>query len=218
MAETWDSIIEKESEKDYFKNIFDTLKEESKHFEIYPPNKDILNAFKLCPIESTKVVIVGMDPYHNPGEAHGLSFSVNENIKIPPSLKNIFKELKSDLNIDPPSHGNLTSWARAGVLLLNAALTVRKNEPGSHQKIGWSTFTNRIISILNEREQPTAFVLWGNFAKQKKALISNPKHLVIESAHPSPLSAYNGFFGSKPFSKINDFLMANNIDPIDWKI
>lgn len=218
MSETWESIIKKESDQDYFKKIFETLKEESKCFEIYPQSKDIFNAFKLCPIESTKAVIVGMDPYHNPGEAHGLSFSVNENIKIPPSLKNIFKELKSDLNIDPPFHGNLTSWAKAGVLLLNAALTVRKNEPGSHQKIGWSIFTNKIISTLNEMDFPIAFVLWGSFARQKKTLITNSKHLIIESAHPSPLSAYNGFFGSKPFSKINDFLLQNNIDPIIWKI
>lgn len=218
MVETWDSIISKESEKDYFKNIFDILREESRHFEIYPPQKDIFNAFKLCPIESTKAVIVGMDPYHNYGEAHGLSFSVKEGIKVPPSLRNIFKELKTDLNVDYPNHGNLTSWARSGVLLLNAALTVRKNEPGSHQKIGWSIFSNKIISILNARNVPTAFVLWGNFAKQKKVLITNQQHLIIESAHPSPLSAYSGFFGSRPFSKINDFLKRNEIEPVDWKI
>jgi uracil-DNA glycosylase len=215
---SWQKILKEESEKEYFKNIFDILKEESKKYEIYPPRKDIFNGFKLCSPDDAKVVFLGMDPYHNPGEAHGLAFSVNHGIKVPPSLRNIFKELKADLAIDIPTHGNLEAWAKQGVLLLNAALTVRKNEPGSHQKIGWSVFTNKVISFLNEKDSPTAFVLWGNFARQKRHLITNEKHLVIESSHPSPLSAYNGFFGSRPFSKVNNFLIENNLDPIDWRI
>jgi len=215
---SWQKILKEESEKEYFKNIFDILKEESKTYEIYPAKKDIFNAFKLCSPNDAKVVFLGMDPYHNPGEAHGLAFSVNHGIKVPPSLRNIFKELKADLGADIPTHGNLEAWAKQGVLLLNAALTVRKNEPGSHQKIGWSVFTNIVISFLNEKESPTAFVLCGNFARQKKHLITNEKHLVIESSHPSPLSAYNGFFGSRPFSKVNNFLIENNLDPIDWRI
>lgn len=213
----WQSIIKKESSKDYFKQIVSFVQEDSKKHKIYPAHKDIFNAFKYCPFDKVKVFILGQDPYHNPGEAHGLSFSVLPGVKTPPSLQNIFKELKSDLNIEQPNHGCLTSWAEQGVLLLNSFLTVRQNQPGSHQNIGWHLFTDKIISILNN-ESPKVFILWGNFSRKKKQLITNKNHLIIESAHPSPLSAYSGFFGSKPFSKSNNFLIENNIEPIDWKI
>ena len=214
----WQSIIKEESSKDYFKQITYFVQEDSKQHKIYPPHKDIFNAFKYCPFDKVKVVCLGQDPYHNPGEAHGLSFSVLPGVKLPPSLQNIFKELKNDLNIAAPNHGCLTSWAEQGVLLLNSFLTVRQNQPGSHQNIGWHIFTDKIISLLNNKNTPTVFVLWGNFAKKKKGLITNPAHLIIEGVHPSPLSAYSGFFGSKPFSKINNFLIENNIDPINWEI
>ena len=214
----WQSIIKEESSKDYFKQISSFIQEDAKQHKIYPAHKDIFNAFKYCPFDKVKVVCLGQDPYHNPGEAHGLSFSVLPGIKLPPSLQNIFKELKSDLNINTPNHGCLTSWAEQGVLLLNSFLTVRQNQPGSHQNIGWHLFTDKIISILNNKDSPIIFVLWGNFAKKKKTLITNKRHYIIESAHPSPFSAYSGFFGSKPFSKINNFLIENNIEPINWKI
>ena len=194
------------------------IKKDSEQNTIFPSEKDIFNAFKYCSFENTKVVIIGMDPYHNDGEAHGLAFSVNYGVKIPPSLRNIFKELENDLQIKPPNHGNLLSWANQGVLLLNAALTVRKNEPGSHQNFGWNKFTDNIISIIDRESFPCVFILWGNFAKKKKMLINSNKHLILESAHPSPLSAYNGFFGSKPFSKTNNFLEKNNIEKINWEI
>lgn len=214
----WSEIIKKEKEKPYYKAMIKIIKEDSEKYKIFPEKKDIFNAFKYCNYEDTKVIIIGMDPYHNDGEAHGLAFSVNHGIKIPPSLRNIFKELESDLNIKAPNHGNLSSWANQGVLLLNAALTVRKNEPGSHQSFGWNIFTDNIISNLNNKNNPCVFILWGNFAKKKKNLIDDKKHLILESAHPSPLSAYNGFFGSKPFSKANNFLTYNNIEKINWRI
>ena len=161
---------------------------------------------------------MGQDPYHGKGEAHGLSFSVQKGIKIPPSLKNIYKELYSDLGIPPKNTGNLTGWAKEGVLLLNSTLTVEKDKANSHQGLGWQYFTDYVIKVLNLSEKPIVFILWGNFARSKKVLITNPKHLILESPHPSPFSAYNGFFGSKPFSKTNDFLTANNLKPIDWQI
>ena len=166
--------------------------------------------------ENVKVVIMGQDPYHGEGEAHGLSFSVQDNVKIPPSLQNIYKELYSDLGIPPKNTGNLTGWAKEGVLLLNSTLTVEKDKANSHQGVGWQYFTDYVIKVLNLSEKPIVFILWGNFARSKKVLITNPKHLILESPHPSPFSAYNGFFGSKPFSKTNDFLIKNNIKPIDW--
>ena len=185
---------------------------------IYPEFGNIFNAFKLTPYKNVKVVIVGQDPYHGEGEAHGLSFSVLDGVKIPPSLQNIYKELNYDLGIVPPKSGNLTKWAKEGVLLLNNALTVIKDTPNSHQKIGWSLFTNYVIKLLNQKETPIVFILWGRNAQEKIGLITNPKHLIIKSAHPSPFSANNGFFGSKPFSKTNDFLIKNKIDPIDWNL
>ena len=186
--------------------------------EIYPLKDNIFNALKLTPYSDVKVVIVGQDPYHGVGEAHGLSFSVQKGIKLPPSLINIYKELQSDLGIIPSKDGDLTSWAKQGVLLLNATLTVEKDKANSHSKIGWQPLTDYIIKKLNTKTDPIVFILWGNFARSKKVFITNPKHLIIESAHPSPLSASNGFFGSHPFSRTNDFLIKNNIKPIDWKV
>jgi uracil-DNA glycosylase len=185
---------------------------------IYPPENYIFNALKLTPYKDTKVVIVGQDPYHGVGEAHGLSFSVQKGIKIPPSLQNIYKELNSDLGIPPAQTGDLTKWAQQGVLLLNAVLTVKKDSPASHKGIGWEPLTDYIIKKLNTKETPVVFILWGNFAKSKKVFITNPKHLVIESAHPSPFSANYGFFGSKPFSKTNNFLKSNHEKEIDWHV
>jgi uracil-DNA glycosylase len=214
----WSDIIKSEQKKPYYKDLVLKLNNELETHTVYPKHEDIFNAFKVCSYNKTKVLILGMDPYHNYGEAHGLSFSVLPRTKVPPSLQNIFKELKSDLDILPPNHGCLTSWAKQGVLLLNAALTVRQNEPGSHQKLGWHTFTDNIISILNKKDSPVVFILWGNFARKKKQLITEDRHLILESPHPSPFSAYSGFFGSKPFSKANDFLIKLNIDPINWHI
>ena len=198
----------------FYNNILKLYDKET----IYPKKENIFNALKLTPYKDVKVVIVGQDPYHGEGEAHGLSFSVQEGIKLPPSLKNIYKELYDDLGIVQKNTGDLTPWAKQGVLLLNASLTVKKDCPASHSKIGWEPFTDYVIRKLNSREEPIVFILWGNFARSKKVLITNPKHLVIESAHPSPFSARNGFFGSKPFSKTNNFLKKNNIKEINWKL
>lgn len=214
----WKTIIKEEQQQPYYKNMVKLLDQEFATHTIYPNSDDIFNAFKACPFNKTKVLILGMDPYHNPNEAHGMSFSVLPGIKTPPSLQNIFKELKSDLGIQPPNHGYLMDWAKQGVLLLNAALTVRKNEPGSHQKIGWHKFTDNIIRRLNTKDSPVVFILWGNFARQKKSILTNKNHLILESPHPSPFSAYSGFFGSKPFSQTNQFLESNNIEPINWQI
>jgi len=185
---------------------------------IYPAYEDIFNALKLTSYQETKVVIVGQDPYHGENEAHGLCFSVKKGIKTPPSLQNIYKELYSDLKIPLCNHGDLTSWSKEGVLLLNSVLTVEKDLAGSHREIGWQRLTDYIIKILNEKENPIVFILWGNYAKDKSKLITNPRHLIIESTHPSPFSAYNGFFGSKPFSKTNEFLKKNNLPEINWEI
>jgi len=201
-----------------FNNFLTMIENEYQTKIVYPEKENIFNALKMTPYEKVRVVIVGQDPYHGEGEAHGLSFSVKEGIKCPPSLKNIYKELKSDLNIDSPNCGDLTSWAKEGVLLLNATLTVVKDTPNSHSKIGWILLTDAIIKKINEKEEPVVFILWGNFAKGKKEFITNPKHLIIESPHPSPFSANNGFFGSKPFSKTNNFLIKNKLTPINWQL
>ena len=185
---------------------------------IYPPKEYLFNALKLTSYKDTKVVIVGQDPYHGEHQAHGLSFSVQKGVKLPPSLQNIFKELDSDLGIKPSLDGDLTNWAKQGVLLLNAVLTVEKDKAASHRNLGWELFTDYIIKTLNKKDEPVVFILWGNFAKEKAKLITNPKHYVIMSPHPSPFSAYTGFFGSKPFSKTNEFLLKNNLKPIDWKL
>ena len=201
-----------------FKKFWDFIVKEYKTKTIYPEFNNIFNALKLTPYSSVKVVIVGQDPYHGEGEAHGLSFSVLDGVKIPPSLQNIYKELYSDLGIIPPKSGNLTKWAKEGVLLLNNALTVIKDTPNSHQKIGWNLFTDYVIKLLNNKEEPVVFILWGRNAGEKEKLLTNPNHLIIKSAHPSPFSANNGFFGSKPFSKTNEYLKKKNIDPIDWSL
>lgn len=185
---------------------------------IFPAKENIFNALKLTDYQDVKVVIVGQDPYHGVGEAHGLSFSVQKGIKIPPSLQNIYKELEDDLHIKPKDHGDLTGWAKQGVLLLNAVLTVEKDKASSHKGMGWELFTDYIIKLLNTREDPIVFILWGNFAKEKQKYITNKRHLVITSAHPSPFSAYSGFFGSRPFSKTNEFLIKHNKKPIDWSL
>jgi len=185
---------------------------------IYPPKGDIFNALKLTPYKNVKVVIVGQDPYHGEGEAMGLSFSVHKNIKIPPSLKNIYQELYNDLGITPHNDGDLTKWAKEGVLLLNSVLTVKKDSPASHKDMGWELLTDYIIKKVNAKDTPVVFILWGNFAKSKAKFITNPKHLILESSHPSPFSCYNGFFGSRPFSRTNEFLKKNNCQPIDWQL
>ena len=201
-----------------FKKFISLINDEYKNKIIFPEKNNVFNALKLTPYKNVKVVIVGQDPYHGIGEAHGLSFSVQKGIKIPPSLKNIYQELYSDLGIKPAEYGDLTKWAQEGVLLLNAVLTVEKDKPASHLGKGWELLTDFIIKKLNEKEEPIVFILWGNFARSKKVFITNKKHLVIESTHPSPFSARNGFFGSKPFSKTNNFLTKNNIKPIDWQL
>jgi uracil-DNA glycosylase len=214
----WDKILKEEYEKPYFNNLKKFVIEEYKHKIIYPKMSEIFNAFLHTSYDKTKVVILGQDPYHGENEAEGLSFSVKVGIAKPPSLINIFSELQNDLGISPPNHGSLESWADQGVLLLNSTLTVVKDTPKSHSNKGWEIFTDEVIRIINKKETPVVFILWGSDARSKKSLITNKKHLIIESAHPSPLSAYRGFFGSKPFSKTNDFLIKNNIKPIDWKI
>jgi uracil-DNA glycosylase len=214
----WDKLLSEEYKKDYFINLQKFIIEEYKHKTIYPKMSEIFNAFTKTKYEDVKVVIIGQDPYHGENEAEGLSFSVKVGIAKPPSLINIFSELKNDLNIDPPNHGSLVSWAKQGVLLLNATLTVVKDTPKSHSNKGWETFTDEVIKLIDKKDTPVVFILWGSDARSKKYLITNKKHLIIESAHPSPLSAYKGFFGSKPFSKTNEFLIKNNIKPIDWRI
>ena len=214
----WDNILQEEYNKDYFKNIVKFINKEYKEKTIYPPKSKILRALSLTSYDDVKVVILGQDPYHGEGEANGLAFAVSNGIKLPPSLQNIYKELYNDLGIKPAMVGNLECWAKEGVLLLNAVLTVEKDKAASHKNIGWEEFTDSIIKKINEKNEPVVFILWGNFAKSKKQYITNPKHYVIESSHPSPFSCNYGFFGSKPFSKTNKFLRDNNIKEIDWSI
>lgn len=214
----WDELLKNEFEKEYYTDLRNFLISEYRSHKIYPPMADIFNALKYSSYEDTKVVIIGQDPYHQEGQAHGLCFSVNKGVKIPPSLVNVYKEIEDDLGIRMPAHGYLKSWAEQGVLLLNATLTVRDSSPMSHKGKGWEIFTDRIIEILNERERPMVFILWGNNARSKEKLIKNPNHMIIEGAHPSPLSAYNGFFGGKYFSRANRFLEAIGEKQIDWNI
>jgi len=211
----WDIVLNEEINKDYFKSLLNTVSKLYEEKTIYPPKKDVFNAFRLN-YKDVKVVILGQDPYHGTGEAHGYAFSCLKT-PIPPSLKNIYKELYDDLGIEKDMlDGNLLPWVKQGVMLLNTGLTVEKDKPNSHKDLPWDKFTDEVIRKLNEREKPVVFILWGNNARKKRELITNPKHLVIESAHPSPFSARNGFFGSKPFSKTNNFLIKNNINPIKW--
>ena len=211
----WDIILKDELNKEYFKKLGIFVKNEYKNKICYPQYKDIFNALRYTDYDEVKVVILGQDPYHGENEAHGLSFSVRDDIRRPPSLNNIFKELESDLGIKK-TNNDLTNWAKQGVLLLNSIMSVVKDSPLSHKEKGWEIFTDDIIRLLNKRDEPMVFILWGGYARSKKKLITNKNHYIIESVHPSPLSAYNGFFGSKPFSKTNNFLIAKNISPIDW--
>lgn len=215
---SWQRLLADEFEKEYFQDLFKFIDQEYEAGNVYPPKELIFSAFEHTPYEQVKVVILGQDPYHGAGQSHGLAFSVQKGVKIPPSLRNMYKELASDLAIEPASHGNLTSWADQGVLLLNTVLTVREGEANSHQKQGWERFTDRVIEVLNEREDPIVFVLWGKPAQQKATMIDATKHIIIQSFHPSPLSASRGFFGSKPFSKVNDALISLGKQPIDWQI
>lgn len=212
----WDEKLKVIWNSEGFKKFYKIVLNEYETKEIYPPKDHIFEALKLTSFKNTRVVIVGQDPYHGEGEAHGLSFSVQKGVKTPPSLQNIYKELYDDLGIPPKDNGDLSGWAKSGVLLLNAVLTVIKDTPASHRNLGWERLTDYIIKVLNEKEEPVVFILWGNFAKEKAHLITNPKHLIITSPHPSPFSARYGFFGSKPFSKTNEFLRRNNLEEIDW--
>lgn len=216
IEESWKKHIGAEFDKNYFVQLTDFVKKEYNEYTIYPPGKLIFNAFNLCPFDKVKVVIIGQDPYHEQGQAQGLCFSVNKGIPFPPSLVNIFKEIHNDLGKPMPQDGDLTRWSKQGVLLLNATLTVRAHLAGSHQNKGWEEFTDAVIKALNEEREHLVFILWGGYARRKGAIIDRSRHLVLESAHPSPLSAYHGFFGNKHFSRTNEYLIAHGETPIDW--
>lgn len=214
----WKSVLMDQFQSDYFGTLKEFLVDEKNKYTLYPPGNLIFNAFQRTPFDRVKVVILGQDPYHGKGQAHGLCFSVPQGIPKPPSLVNIFKELHSDLGIPIPEHGNLEKWADQGVLLINATLTVRDSQAGSHQKHGWETFTNRVIELVSQEKSGVVFLLWGRFAQAKESLIDSGKHLILKSAHPSPLSAYNGFFGCRHFSKTNDYLKKQEKNGIDWTL
>ena len=214
----WDILLQDEYQKEYFKKLLDFVKKEYQTKTIYPKQNEVFNAFRYTSFDNVKVVILGQDPYHGANQAEGLSFSVSNEVLKPPSLQNIFKELESDLGMSFPKSNSLKPWAKQGVLLLNAVLTVEEHKPTSHKDKGWETFTDDIIKILNNKQEPVVFILWGAYARNKKSLITNSRHLIIESAHPSPFSARNGFFGSKPFSRTNKFLRENNLKEIDWRV
>ncbi len=216
IEESWQRRLDAEFDKEYFKQLVEFVKEEYTHKRVYPPGSQIFNAFDWCPFDKTKVVILGQDPYHGHGQAHGLCFSVNQGVPMPPSLVNIFKELHSDLGKPIPSHGNLEPWTEEGVLLLNATLTVRASEPGSHQNRGWEQFTDAVVRVLAEQKTNLVFMLWGAYAQKKGEVIDNSRHLVLKSPHPSPFSANRGFFGNKHFSKCNSYLEKVGIEPIRW--
>lgn len=218
LGNDWDLLLKEEMEKEYFQKLLAVIKKEYKTKTIYPKQTEIFKAFRNTSYQDTKVVILGQDPYHGINQAEGLSFSVKIGVQKPPSLQNIFKELHDDLGCPIPVNGSLVPWTEKGVLLLNTVLTVEANKPASHKDLGWEIFTDAVIRKLNEKQVPIVFILWGSFARSKKSFITNPIHYVIESAHPSPFSAYNGFFGSKPFSKTNNFLKSKGLTPIDWEI
>jgi len=218
IEQSWKNILKEEFNQPYFLSLKDFLLKEKAHHTVYPPGERIFAAFDHTPFDKVKVVILGQDPYHGPGQAHGLCFSVPHDIKPPPSLQNIFKEIHRDLGIPVPRHGNLEKWASQGVMLLNATLTVRANQAGSHQKQGWETFTNKVIRIVSEKKQHVVFLLWGNYAIQKLSMIDDRKHLVLKTVHPSPLSASRGFFGCNHFSMTNEYLSQNGIKPVDWNL
>lgn len=214
----WDALLAEEFKKDYYLKLREFLKAEYSTRNIFPPMNDIFNALRYTSYSDVRAVIIGQDPYHGAGQAHGLCFSVKKGVQPPPSLQNIFKELNADLGIQPPNHGELTSWAQNGVMLLNTALTVREGQANSHRGQGWEILTDRVIELLNQRETPIVFILWGGNARAKAKLITGRHHLVLQCAHPSPLSAYNGFFGCRHFSKTNEFLTSRGMKPIDWRI
>ncbi|MBB2183694.1 uracil-DNA glycosylase [Lachnospiraceae bacterium MD1] len=214
----WLDAIGQEFRLPYYAELYQFVKSEYSHYVVYPKADDIFNAFHLTPLSQVKVVILGQDPYHNEGQAHGLCFSVKPDVEIPPSLENIYKELHDDLGCYIPNHGFLEKWAKQGVLLLNTVLTVRAHQANSHQGRGWERFTDAVIQAVNTQDRPIVFFLWGRPAQMKRAMLTNPNHLILQAPHPSPLSAYRGFFGSKPFSKANQFLMKHGVEPIDWQI
>lgn len=214
----WEPLLKDEFQKEYYLKLREFLKGEYRNETIYPPMTDIFNALHYTSYKDTKVVIIGQDPYHGPNQAQGLSFSVQRGVTIPPSLRNIYKELHADLGVRIPEHGSLKDWAKSGVLLLNTVLTVRKKQPGSHRGKGWEQFTNKVIECVNAKEAPVVFILWGRHAQEKEAFITNKHHLIIKSAHPSPFSANRGFFGSRPFSRANQFLEQAGRAPVDWQI
>ena len=218
IANDWLDAVGEEFKKDYYRNLYQFVKEEYSKHVIYPASEDIFNALHLTPLKDVKVVILGQDPYHNVNQAHGLCFSVKPEVDIPPSLVNIYKELHDDLGCYIPDNGYLVKWAEQGVLLLNTVLTVRAHQAASHQGKGWETFTDAIIRAVDNEDRPIVFILWGRPAQNKKKMLHNPKHLILEAPHPSPLSAYRGFFGSKPFSETNAFLQEHGLEPIDWQI
>ena len=216
IEESWRERLQTEFDKPYFVALTDFVRMEYQRGRCYPPGKLIFNAFNLCPFDQVKVVLIGQDPYHEPGQAMGLCFSVNDGIPFPPSLQNIFKEIHDDTGASVPASGNLTRWAQQGVMLLNATLTVREHQAGSHQGHGWETFTDAVIKVLTEQREHLVFILWGSYAQRKGAFIDRSRHLVLQSAHPSPLSAYRGFFGNKHFSQANEYLKAHGVEPIRW--
>jgi len=216
IEESWKEILHDEFEKPYFAQLIEFVKSEYSQHQIFPPGKEIFNAFNLCPFDELKVVIIGQDPYHGPGQAHGLCFSVKEGVDFPPSLRNIFKEINDDLGTPVPRSGDLIRWAKQGVFLLNATLTVRAHSAGSHQKKGWETFTDEVIRNVSLKKENVVFLLWGAYAQQKKELIDQTKHFILESVHPSPLSASRGFFGNHHFSRANQFLQSKGLEPVNW--
>ena len=218
IANDWKEVLAEEFKKPYYTELFQRVKQEYESGIVYPPSEDVFNAFHLTPFHKVKVVILGQDPYHQHGQAHGLCFSVKPGVAIPPSLVNIYQELESDIQVKPPSHGYLEDWAKQGVLMLNTVLTVRAHQANSLRGIGWEEFTDAAIRALNAEDRPIVFILWGRPAQMKRKMLSNPKHLILEAPHPSPLSVYRGFYGSKPFSKTNQFLQAQGEEPICWEI
>ena len=213
---SWKKVLQEEFDKPYFEELTNFVREEYQSKKIFPPPKDIFKAFDLCPFDKLKVVILGQDPYHNPNQAHGLCFSVNEGVRTPSSLINIYKEIKSDIGGEIPSHGNLEHWAKQGVFLLNAILSVVANQPTSHQKRGWESFTDEVIRLISEKKEHVVFMLWGAYAQSKEWMIDEKKHLILTASHPSPLSAHRGFFGCKHFSKANEHLIKHNLGVINW--
>ena len=214
----WYEALKDEFKKPYYKKLFETVNQEYRTRRIFPPANDIFNAFHLTPLDKVKVVILGQDPYHNNGQAHGLCFSVQKGVEVPPSLVNIYQELHDDLGVKIPDHGCLTKWASQGVLMLNTVLTVRAHQANSHRDIGWERFTDAAIKALDRQDRPIVFILWGSPAQRKKAMLHNPQHLILQAPHPSPLSAFRGFFGSRPFSQTNRFLQEHGVEPVDWEI